>query len=257
MARAAARWRGGRSRPARALSAAQALGPFFAIAAHPGPGWVQPRPPSWSVGRCGSGSPTFAPLSLRHLAHPTWTGVWPRPSRISGWWPASCPRRFGAALMGGVLPVSAPEDVHLHLMGANPVPMALSAARTVPVAGPAALADALDRSWLVPAVRPLSMEVASSTGLSRLVLEGNTISASPVRCAWRPPRLRSAEPSLRRRSTLFSPTARWPAPARAAATAVSSAAPAACCTGCPAPACAVTASSLRPIDPEAHGGGVV
>jgi hypothetical protein len=84
---------------------------------------------------------------------------------------------LGAALLHRVLPVAEPGAVHLQMVGANPLPMALTAPRAVPVAGAAALAAAVDRCWLVPVVQPLSREVAVRTGLSPQVLDGNAISA--------------------------------------------------------------------------------
>lgn len=164
------------SAAARVLSAARALGPFFAVAADAAPGWV-----TWAALVDGgplqqritdvratlAAAPGAPDVDRRVAASLTHLGLVAR----------LLSPVLGAALLCGALPVAAPEQVHLKLSGANPLPLALPAARTVPVAGPGALADALDRSWLIPAVQPLSAEVAARTGLSAQVLDGNTISA--------------------------------------------------------------------------------
>jgi hypothetical protein len=167
------------STAARALSAAGALGPFFAVASEPGPGWV-----TWAALVDGGpleqriahvraalaaapGAPGAPGVDRRVAASLTQLGLVAR----------LLSPVLGAALAGGVLPVTGPEEVHLHLAGANPLPLALPGARTVPVTGPAALAGALDRCWLGPAVQPLSAAVAARTGLSARVLDGNAVSA--------------------------------------------------------------------------------
>jgi ferric iron reductase protein FhuF len=84
---------------------------------------------------------------------------------------------LGAALVGRVLPVVAPDGVHLRLAGANPLPMALTDVTGVEVDSPAALADQLARHWLVPLVAPWTTLVAATARISPRVLVGNVVSA--------------------------------------------------------------------------------
>jgi hypothetical protein len=158
------------------LAAAASLGPFFTVTANPGPDWV-----TWAglvdgdllerrvadVRAALAAGPRTGDVELRIAASLAHLGLVAR----------LLSPVLGAALLHGTLPVAAPEEVHLQLAGANPLPLALPAARTVPATGPGSLADALDRSWLIPAVQPLSTEVAVLTGLSTQVLDGNTVSA--------------------------------------------------------------------------------
>ncbi|MGY1623053.1 (2Fe-2S)-binding protein [Geodermatophilus sp. SYSU D00965] len=159
-----------------ALAAAGALGPFFAVAPEAGPGWV-----SWTA--LVDGGPLEQRIADVRAALAAAPGAPDVDRRVAaslahlGLVARLLSPVLGAALVRGVLPVAAPEEVHLHLAGANPLPLALPAAGTVPAAGPDALAGALDRCWLVPAVQPLSAAVAACTGLSTQVLDGNTISA--------------------------------------------------------------------------------
>jgi ferric iron reductase protein FhuF len=158
------------------LAGARVLGPFFAVAAGAGPGWV-----TWAdivnggplqqriddVRATLAAAPGAPDVDLRVAASLTHLGLVAR----------LLSPVLGAALLRGALPVARAEAVFLQLSGANPLPMTLAVARTVPVDDPGSLADALDREWLVPAVRPLSAEVTLRTGLSPQVLEGNTASA--------------------------------------------------------------------------------
>jgi hypothetical protein len=164
------------SAAARALSAAGPLGPFFAVDAAPGPGWV-----TWAalveggpleqriadVRAVLAAAPGAPDVDRRVAASLTHLGLVAR----------LLSPVLGAALVRGALPVAAPEEVLLRPAGANPLPLALPGARTVPVADADALAGALDRCWLVPAVQPLSAAVAARTGLSAQVLDGNAVSA--------------------------------------------------------------------------------
>jgi ferric iron reductase protein FhuF len=84
---------------------------------------------------------------------------------------------LGAALLTGVLPVAPVEQVHVRLAGANPIPLAVEATSATAVGGAAEAADAFDRSWLVPAVGPLSQAVRATWSVSRQVLDGNVASA--------------------------------------------------------------------------------
>lgn len=161
---------------AEALSAARTLGPFFTVTAEPGPDWV-----TWAALVEG------APLQQRIAAVRAALAAAPSTPDVDERVAASLTHLglvarlvspvLGAALVGGVLPVATPENVHLRLSGTNPLPLALPEARAVPVTGPPALAHAVDRFWLIPAVQPLSTKVADCTGLSPQVLTGNTISA--------------------------------------------------------------------------------
>ncbi|WP_141137581.1 (2Fe-2S)-binding protein [Blastococcus mobilis] len=161
---------------AQALAAAATLGPFSAVAGVPGPGWV-----TWAALvdggplerrvvdvraalAAGPGSPDVDLRVAASLAHLGLVARLVSPL-------------LGAALTSGVLPVAPPSGVHLRLAGRNPLPLTLPSAQAVPVADSAALAAALDRCWLAPAVLPLSAAVAVRTGLSRSVLDGNAVSA--------------------------------------------------------------------------------
>ncbi|SDY73321.1 Ferric iron reductase protein FhuF, involved in iron transport [Modestobacter sp. DSM 44400] len=84
---------------------------------------------------------------------------------------------LGAALAGGVLPVVAPDGVHVRLAGANPLPMALTDVTGVEVDSPAAVADQLARHWLTPLVAPWTTLVAATARVSGRVLAGNVTSA--------------------------------------------------------------------------------
>ncbi|NEN51080.1 hypothetical protein G3R41_09025 [Modestobacter muralis] len=84
---------------------------------------------------------------------------------------------LGAALAGGVLPVVAPDGVHVLLSGSNPLPMALTDAAGIDVDSPAAVAEGLVRHWLTPLVMPWTTLVAAVARVSGQVLAGNTTSA--------------------------------------------------------------------------------
>jgi hypothetical protein len=161
---------------APSLAAAAALGPFFEVTDVPGPGWVTwaelvDGDPLWqrvayvaSTLAAGPGTPDVDGRIAASLTH---LGL---AARLLS--PV-----LGAALLGGVLPVAEPREVHLQLSGANPLPLAMPTARSVRVADAGELAGALDREWLVPAVQALSVQVTAHTGLSVQVLTGNTVSA--------------------------------------------------------------------------------
>ncbi|MCV2491173.1 (2Fe-2S)-binding protein [Geodermatophilus sp. YIM 151500] len=160
-----------------ALAAAGDLGPFMAVDATPGPDWV-----SWAdvVGE---------PVVLRDRVRQARELLAPVPGA-----PVVEPRvaasivhlglvarllspLLGAALVTGVLPVAAPDRVHLRPTGSHPLPLALPGADAVPVSGADEVAGALGRHWLTPAVEPLDAAVHDRFRLSRKVLSGNVVSA--------------------------------------------------------------------------------
>lgn len=161
----------------RPLAVAGALGGFFRVEERPGPDWT-----SWAalitdgttlhrrtdevraVLAAGPGSPDVEPAVVASLTH---LGL---VARL-----VSPP--LGAALLSGALPVTPPENVHVALAGANPLPLALSATSAVAVADAGALAEAFDRHWLTPAVRPLTPAVRAVCSVSPQVLDGNVTSA--------------------------------------------------------------------------------
>ncbi|MDP9430632.1 MAG: (2Fe-2S)-binding protein [Actinomycetota bacterium] len=161
----------------RALAAAAALGPFFRVDERPGQGWT-----SWAaliadgraLGRraaevrtllaAGPGRPDVEPAVVASITH---LGLVAR----------LLSPLLGAALVGGVLPVTPVEYVHVGLAGANPLPLALLPVSTAAADSPERFATALDRFWLITAVQPLTLAVRASTPVSRQVLEGNVSSA--------------------------------------------------------------------------------
>jgi ferric iron reductase protein FhuF len=84
---------------------------------------------------------------------------------------------LGAALLTGVLPVTAIDHVHVRLAGANPLPLAFRTTSPDAVATAADLAAAFDRGWLVPAVEPFTRTVQAGWSVSPQVLHGNVASA--------------------------------------------------------------------------------
>jgi ferric iron reductase protein FhuF len=159
------------------LTVAGALGPFFRVDARPGADWT-----SWAalsgraevLGRraaevravlaAGPGSPIPDPAVVASLTHLGLVARLVSPL-------------LGAGLLGGVLPVTPVEHVHVRLAGANPVPLALVSTSTAAAASPQDLASAFHRFWLIPAVEPLTLAVRASTPISRQVLDGNVASA--------------------------------------------------------------------------------
>jgi len=84
---------------------------------------------------------------------------------------------LGAALLARVLPVTPVELVHVRLAGANPLPLAVGAASPTEIGSAADLAAALDDSWLLPGVEPLTRSVSDEWSVPRRVLDGNVTSA--------------------------------------------------------------------------------
>lgn len=84
---------------------------------------------------------------------------------------------LGAALAGAVLPVVAPDGVHLRLAGSNPLPMALTDVTGIEVDSPAEVAEQLIQHWLAPLVAPWTALVAARARVSGQVLAGNVVSA--------------------------------------------------------------------------------
>ncbi len=161
----------------RSLVAAGALGPFFRVDERSGPDWT-----CWAalsadakalrfrtdvvhaVLAAGNGVPDVEPRVVASLTHLGLVARLVSPL-------------LGATLLSGVLPVTPVENVHVHLTGENPLPLALSATSAVAVRSAEELAVALHRHWLTPAVRPLTHAVRTFCSVSPLVLDGNVTSA--------------------------------------------------------------------------------
>lgn len=161
----------------QALAAAGALGSFFCVDERPGPDWT-----SWAalnagakalrlrtdevhaVLAAGPGSPDVEPAVVASLTHLGLVARLVSPL-------------LGAALMSGVLPVTPVEDVHVHLTGVNPLPLAFPATSAVAVGSAEELAAAFHHHWLMPAVRPLTYALRAFCAVSPRVLDGNVTSA--------------------------------------------------------------------------------
>lgn len=161
----------------RALAAAAELGPFFRVDARPGPDWTawaaltaDPEPLRRRVAdvravlAAGPGSPQVQPAVVASLVHLGLVARLVSPL-------------LGAALRAGVLPVTSLEHVHVHLAGANPLPLALGATSPTAAGSAADLADAFARCWLLPGIEPLTRTVGATWSVSRQVLDGNVTSA--------------------------------------------------------------------------------
>lgn len=161
----------------RALAAAGALGPFFRVDERPGPDWT-----CWASLSADASSLRFRTEEVQ-TALAAWTGVPDiEPPVVASLTHLGLVARLvspllGAALLSEVLPVTPVENVHVHLAGANPLPLALSATSGVAVGGAQELADAFHHHWLIPAVRPLASRVRDLYRVSPRVLDGNVTSA--------------------------------------------------------------------------------
>ena len=158
------------------LVAGSVLGPWYAAAPRPGPGWV-----SWAtltddpvvlrrrvaevraLLAAGPGSPDLEPRVAASLVH---LGL---AARLLS--PV-----LGGALVARALPVATTRQVHVHLSGTNPLPMAVTAPTSVPAVG-AAMPELLVEHWLLPFVEPLSARVRDEYSLSPRVMQGNVASA--------------------------------------------------------------------------------
>ena len=165
------------SRGQYALAVAGVLGPFFRVDARSGREWT-----SWAalsadaevLGRraaevgavlaAGPGSPAPDPAVVASLTHLGLVARLVSPL-------------LGAAMLGGVLPVTPVEHVHVRLVGANPLPLALFPTSAAAADDPADFAAAFERLWLIPGVEPFTLAVCASTPISRQVLDGNVASA--------------------------------------------------------------------------------
>ena len=165
------------SRGKHALAAAGRLGPFFRTDARPEAGWA-----SWAaltadpvpLGRraaevaavlaAGPDSVVVEPKVVASLVHLGLVARLVSPV-------------LGAALVTGRLPLAPVDRVRIRLEGANPLPLSIDATAAAAVEGPADLVAAFHRSWLLPAVDPLTVAVWDSWAVSRQVLDGNVTSA--------------------------------------------------------------------------------
>jgi ferric iron reductase protein FhuF len=84
---------------------------------------------------------------------------------------------LGTALLTGVLPLAPVGRVHVRLAGANPLPLAVATSGGIAVRDAEGLATTFCRSWLEPAVGPLTAAVRASCTVSPRVLQGNVTSA--------------------------------------------------------------------------------
>ncbi|WP_344688265.1 (2Fe-2S)-binding protein [Blastococcus jejuensis] len=161
----------------RSLAAAGALGPFFRVDDHPSPDWT-----SWAALSTDPKALRFRTEEV-HAALAAWKPVPDiEPAVVASLTHLGLVARLvspllGAALLSGVLPVTPVENVHVHLTGANPLPLALSATSAVAVGSAEELADALHLHWLTPAVRPLTAAVRAVCSVSPRLLDGNVTSA--------------------------------------------------------------------------------
>lgn len=160
-----------------ALAAARDLGPFFEVDPAPGADWI-----SWAevlespaavqqrvaevhaVVGAGPGSPKVEDRVSASLAHLGLVARLLSPV-------------LGAALVGEVLPVSPAPQVHLHISGSNPLPMALTRPVAVPVGSARDLVTVFGQLWLGPTVNPLGALVRERYALSPQTLAGNVSSA--------------------------------------------------------------------------------
>ena len=160
-----------------ALEAAAELGPFFATSPGAGATWI-----SWEqltgdatvlggrltevrgVLSAGPGAPAVEAAVGASIAHLGLVARLVAPV-------------LGAALLTGTLPVAPPAAVRLHLSGANPLPLAVTAPSGVVADDAASTAGAFADRWLAPAIAPLGVAVRTAGGVSPRVLEGNVISA--------------------------------------------------------------------------------
>jgi ferric iron reductase protein FhuF len=153
------------------------LGPFFQVDERPGPDWnswaalsADPEPLRSRVEEvrallaAGPGSPQVERAVVASIVHLGLVARLVSPL-------------LGAALLAGVLPVTSPEQVHVRVAGANPLPLVLGATSPTEVSSAGDLAAAFDRCWLVPAVEPLTRTVGFAWSVSRQVLDGNVTSA--------------------------------------------------------------------------------
>ena len=160
-----------------ALAAARNLGPFFEVDPAPAPDWT-----SWAeilespaavqqrvaevraVVGAGPGAPVVEDRVAASLAHLGLVARLLSPV-------------LGAALVGGVLPVSPAPQVHLQVSGRNPLPMALTRPGAVPVGSTRGLVRVFGRLWLRPTVDPLGALIRERYALSPQTLTGNVSSA--------------------------------------------------------------------------------
>lgn len=161
----------------RALATATALGPFFRVD-HAAPAgaitWAELCAGDQLLDRrvdqvraalaAGPGSPAVKPAVAASLTHLGLVARLVAPL-------------LGAALLGGVLPVTPAHRVHLRPNGANPLPLAVVGSTDVPVRTAAELAAAMTHAWLRPVIDPLTAAVRASFALSAHVLDGNVASA--------------------------------------------------------------------------------
>lgn len=161
----------------RALAAAAALGPFFQVAARPGPDWTlwaalsadaqllrRRTDEVRAMLAAGPGSPQVELPVVASLVHLGLVARLVSPL-------------LGAALLAGVLPVAPVELVHVRLAGANPLPLAFGTTSATKIGSAADLAAAFDHFWLAPGVEPLTRSVSDAWSVSRQVLDGNVTSA--------------------------------------------------------------------------------
>ena len=162
---------------ARAITAAAPLGPFFGVAARPGPDWSSwaalcagPEPLERRMERVrtvlarGPGNPVVAPAVVASLTHLGLVARLVAPL-------------LGGALLTGRLPVAPVDRVHVRLAAVDPLPLAVEGTAEVPVGDAPELAATFGRSWLLPAVEPLTAVVRASGRISPRVLHGNVASA--------------------------------------------------------------------------------
>lgn len=153
------------------------LGPFFRTDPGPKSDWT-----SWAaltadpapLGRraaevraalaAGPGHPDVEPAVVASLVHLGLVGRLVAPV-------------LGAGLITRVLPLAPAERVHLRLVGANPVPMAVDSSSAAAVDGPADLVPAFHDGWLLPMVVPFTAAVRDLWAVSQHVLDGNVVSA--------------------------------------------------------------------------------